>query len=260
MTGTVRPASVLVPTEHGGWSLTLEPVVLGLLVAPSGTGFLLGGVALGAFLIRTPLKVVLVDLWRRRWLDRSRWALGAVVLEGLVLAVLVIGAVVAASASWWWPAAAAAPLVAIGIWFDARSRSRRLLPELAGSVGIGAVVAMIALSGGETDTIAAGLWLIVVARVVASLPFVRVQLRRAKEQSYRVGWSDGAQLLGVAIAAGAVVWLEMPVLALVAITLLAVFQLGAVRVGPPRAAILGAQQVVLGLVVVLLTGLAVASP
>ena len=27
--------SVAVPTEHGGWGLTAEPVVLGLAVAPS---------------------------------------------------------------------------------------------------------------------------------------------------------------------------------------------------------------------------------
>ena len=37
--------SVAIPTEHGGWGLTLEPVVLGLAVAPS-----LAGIALGAII------------------------------------------------------------------------------------------------------------------------------------------------------------------------------------------------------------------
>ncbi|NND04465.1 MAG: hypothetical protein HKN91_16945, partial [Acidimicrobiia bacterium] len=34
--------AVAVPTEHGGWSLTLEPVILGLIVAPTGSGVALG--------------------------------------------------------------------------------------------------------------------------------------------------------------------------------------------------------------------------
>ncbi|MCB0972737.1 MAG: YwiC-like family protein, partial [Acidimicrobiales bacterium] len=58
------------PTEHGGWGLTLEPVVLGLLVAPSIAGTCIGLAAIVAFLARTPLRIVLVDLRRRRWLPR----------------------------------------------------------------------------------------------------------------------------------------------------------------------------------------------
>ncbi|MGI9616377.1 MAG: YwiC-like family protein, partial [Acidimicrobiales bacterium] len=65
---------VAVPTEHGGWSLTAEPVLLGLLVAWSWPGLALGLAAMLAFVARTPLKVVLVDRWRNRWLDRSRVA------------------------------------------------------------------------------------------------------------------------------------------------------------------------------------------
>ncbi len=91
------------PAEHGGWSLTLEPVLLGLLVA-----------------------------------------------------------------RFWWPLLAAAPLVAIKLWFDMRSRSRRLLPELAGTVGIGSVAAETAL--------ALGLWVAVAARAGA----VRAAPRPAK--------------------------------------------------------------------------------
>jgi hypothetical protein len=65
---------VALPSEHGGWSLTLEPVALGLLVAPSWPGLALGAAALVAFVARTPLKVVLVDRWRHRWLARTRLA------------------------------------------------------------------------------------------------------------------------------------------------------------------------------------------
>ncbi len=64
--------SVAVPSEHGGWGLTLEPGLLGLLVAPGAAGVCLAVAAFVAFLARTPLKVVLVDRRRGRWLGRTR--------------------------------------------------------------------------------------------------------------------------------------------------------------------------------------------
>jgi hypothetical protein len=66
--------AVALPTEHGGWGLTAEPALLGLLVSPSVAGVALGLGALVAFLARTPLRVVLVDRWRGRDLDRTRLA------------------------------------------------------------------------------------------------------------------------------------------------------------------------------------------
>ena len=78
--------SVAIPDEHGGWGLTAEPVLLGLLVAPSWPGVLLAVAAFVAFMVRSPLKVVLVDRWRRRRLPRTRLAarIAAVELAGLL--------------------------------------------------------------------------------------------------------------------------------------------------------------------------------
>ncbi|VAV92581.1 Putative membrane-spanning protein, partial [hydrothermal vent metagenome] len=33
-TSRVNVRSIALPTEHGGWGFTLEPILLGLLVAP----------------------------------------------------------------------------------------------------------------------------------------------------------------------------------------------------------------------------------
>ena len=54
--GPVRAGwrGVAVPTEHGGWGLTAEPVLLGLLVAFSWPGLLIGSAALLAFLAARP--------------------------------------------------------------------------------------------------------------------------------------------------------------------------------------------------------------
>ena len=148
--------AVAMPTEHGGWSLTLEPVLLGLLVAWSWPGLALGVAAMLAFLARTPLKLVLVDRWRGRWLMRTTVAARVAAVELLVLVALVVVAAIGADARFWWPLLAAAPLVAIELWFDMRSRSRRLLPELAGTVGIGSVAAAIALADGADTAVGVG--------------------------------------------------------------------------------------------------------
>lgn len=112
--------AVAIPTEHGGWSLTLEPVLLGLLVAWSWPGLSLGVAAMLAFLARTPLKLVLIDGWRGRWLTRTTVAAQVAGSELLVLATLVAAAALTADARFWWPLLAAAPLVAIELWFDMR--------------------------------------------------------------------------------------------------------------------------------------------
>lgn len=248
---------VALPAEHGGWGLTVEPVVLGLIVAPSLAGLTLGLAALLAFVARTPLKVVLVDRFRDRVLDRTRLATRIVAAELVVLTGLLLAAVVLASGRFWVPLVIALPLLGLELWFDMRSRSRRLLPELAGTTGIGSVGAAIVLAGSGSAETAAGVWLLVAARAVASLPFVRFQLQRAKGQPVRVWEQDLAQAGAVALAAGGVVlgWLPGP--AAVPIGILVLVQLVLARVPPPRAVIVGVQQTLLGLAVVVAAGIAI---
>jgi hypothetical protein len=59
--------AVALPPEHGGWGFVLEPLILGLAVAPSAAGAALAFFALGAFLARHPLKLLLNDVSRGRW-------------------------------------------------------------------------------------------------------------------------------------------------------------------------------------------------
>ena len=78
----------------------MEPVLLGLIVAWSGAGVAVGVAAFAAFLLRTPAKLVAIDIRRDRWLARSRLALRIATIEALVLAVAVTAAIVLAG---WWP-------------------------------------------------------------------------------------------------------------------------------------------------------------
>jgi len=88
----VRWRSVAVPKEHGGWGFLLDPILLGLLVAPSPAGLFLVLLDLAAFLARTPLKIVWKDTQRGRRYARTAAALKAL----FVYAVLAVFSLVAA--------------------------------------------------------------------------------------------------------------------------------------------------------------------
>lgn len=261
--GHRRPAvawrEVALPREHGGWSLTAEPAVLGLLAAWSGAGAALAGAAMVAFVARTPLKVVLVDRFRHRWLARTGLALRIALGELAVLAALAALAVATAGGDgrrFWVPLAVAVPLVGVELWFDMRSRGRRLVPELAGAVGIGSVAAAIALAGGSPGRVAAGLWCVIAARAAAAIPYVRVQLARAKDRPHRLWPSDLAQVGAVAAVAAAWAVDAVPLAAVVVLGLSGVVALVGLRLPIRPAPLIGAEQSVVGLTVVLAVGLA----
>jgi hypothetical protein len=242
--------SVALPDEHGGWGLTLEPVLLGLLVAPSGAGAALGATAFLAFLVRTPLRVVLVDHFRRRWLLRTRVAAVVAAVELVAIAALVHQAWRWAGAAWLPPVLVAGPLVFVELWYDRRSRSRRLVPELAGSVGIASVAATIALAGGEGGALAAALWLVLAGRSLASIPHARTQVDRLHGRPTNQLASDLAQLAGIVVAGTATVLAPHVVGGLVAVFALAAVHTASARRPPRRAVVVGLVELVLGLVVV----------
>jgi hypothetical protein len=229
--------------------------VLGLLLAPSLSGVFLALLATVAFVARTPLKVVLVDRRRRRALARTTLAGRIAAAELAAGGLFLIAATILATGPFWVPLAVAAPLIGLELWFDMRSRSRRLLPELAGTIGIGSVAAAIVLAGGGSNVLAAGAWLLLAARAIASIPFVRRQIQRAKHQpASRWGYLV-AQLAAVALAlAGAFAgWLSWPAAA--ALAALALIQLVLAQLPPQRAVLVGIQQMGLGLGVVIVAGL-----
>lgn len=252
--------SVAIPSEHGGWGLTLEPVLLGLFVAPSTSGVLLAAAALVAFVARTPLRVVLVDTRRHRDLSRTALARRLLAGEVVVLAVLAVAATLLGDPRLWWPALAAAPLVAIELWFDMRSRSRRLVPELAGAIGVAAVVAMIVLAAGDAVALAIGLWLVLAARATTSIPFVRSQVALLHDRATPMAVGVMADLGALTIAVAAALVDTDVVLGTATIVAIVVYQRVSGLRPPDRAVTLGIRQTVVGLTLVLVTGLGVLAP
>ncbi len=245
--------AVAIPTEHGGWGLTMEPVLLGLIVAWSGAGVAVGVAAFAAFLLRTPAKLVAIDIRRDRWLARSRLALRIATIEALVLAVAVTAAIVLAGWAWLAPVLVAAPLFAIELSFDIRSRGRRLIPELCGSVGISAVVASIALAAHRPAGLAIGLWLVLAARALGAIPFVRVQIFRLRRGEGPVWQSDLAQAVALVVVLVAVVIDRRVLAGAVGVVVLALMQSVWVRQPPIPAKRVGMRQMGMGFALVAMT-------
>lgn len=236
----------------------LEPFVLGALVAGSGGGWLLALAALGAFLLHQPLKIAIKDRLKGRRPPRALWAERFTVGYGL-LAIVPFALLVLTSTdrTFLVPLALAVPLVGVQLAFDARNQSRALLPEVAGSLALGMIAPSMALLGGWTLPRALMLSLVLAARTVPSILYVRARLKveHGKPTSPALAWaSQATALIGVVVLAlvGAVPYLSA--LAMLILLVRAVIGLSALR-KPRRAAIIGMMEMSYGLLTVILTAL-----
>lgn len=250
MAAPTRLRGIAIPAEHGGWGFILEPVALGLAVAPSVAGAALGLAALFAFLTRTPLKVTVGDRLRAR--TRPRTTLADRLTAGYAATTLAaLGtAVLLTEDSFWIPLAAALPLIAVHAVYDVRSRGRHLIPELAGPVGVGAAAPAIALAAGEDWALALGMWMVVGLRAAASVLLVRSQLRRAKNQAYRAAPVHAVFVAAATVGILLATFGLLPWLAAVALALLPGFGWWELWRPPVRAVVVGTHQTVLGVAIV----------
>jgi hypothetical protein len=201
----VSVRSVALPVEHGGWGLLAEPLLVGLALAPSRAGLGFTVAAVGAFLARHPLKLVLAD--RRRGARYPRTAVAEKVAAAYG-ALALTGAAVAlrfAPPAAWWPLLAAAPLGAVQLWYDARHQGRRLAPELLGGAALGSTAAALALAGGWPAVVAAALWALMALKAATSVLYVRARLRLDRGQPAGAGTALAAHA-GALCGAAALAW------------------------------------------------------
>jgi YwiC-like protein len=214
--------SIALPVEHGGWGLLAEPLLVGLALSPTpaGLGFTLA--ALGAFLARHPLKLVLADRQRGARYPRTAIAERIAAVYGVVA---LTGALVAcASAPWsvWWPVLAAAPLGAAQLWFDSRHQGRRLVPELLGGTALGSTAAAISLSGGWPAPVAGTVWALMAFKAVTSVLYVRARLRLDRGQPAGVEAAMAAQTVALLGSVALATLGTAPLLAVLAFAVLLV--------------------------------------
>lgn len=251
----VRLRTIALPPEHGGWGFLLEPLCLGLGVAPSWAGLGLAAAVVSAFLGRHPLRLAVIDWRRKKRYARTRLAEQFVLLYGAMAAAGLGLAVLWAGIGMLWPLLLAAPLALIQLSQHLAGRGREALPELAGANALAASVASLALAGDQPADVALALWAILAARNIPSILYVRARLRLDSDRSYQptpVLLASVLAVAGAALLAAAGLAPVLSVVALAVLLLRAVMGLSRYR-RRVRVAVIGVQEIGYGALVVLLT-------
>ena len=223
--------SIVLPREHGSWSLALEPVALGLLVAPSRAGACLALAACAGFVARRPLKLALtLPTTDPRHPTALRWLTLLTLLAALALAAVLTLAILRntqnppASVSslrtvpisgrfsvanlritqnWGvaalWPLALVVPFGAAFLAFDRRGEMRAAEAEICGSLAFALLPATFATLAGWSTAPALALAAVMITRSVPTILTVRTALRRAKGQRAVTWPALSAALAGVVV-------------------------------------------------------------
>jgi len=175
--------NVALPVEHGGWGFLLEPILLGLLLVPTLAAALVALSMAAAFLLRQPVKILLVDLRRGRTFARTGLAWRFALLY-TILAVVGAGLTLYfAGSDWLLPPLLALPFGLIFLYYDLSQPGRTWQAELTAPVALASGAASMALIDGWYLGPSLALWAVLAARAVPSILYVRARLRldRGKE-------------------------------------------------------------------------------
>lgn len=180
---SISHRELLLPKEHGSWSLAFEPVALFLLVAPSMAGITLALTVAAGFFTRRPLKLaVTLPAADPRRAAAKKWAIGLALAAVLLLAATAfLGGTMAL-----WPLLLAAPCGGLFLWFDLRQAMREAEAELAGSISFALLPAAGATLAGWPVPAALALAALTLARSVPTVLTLRTCLRRGKGQAASV--------------------------------------------------------------------------
>lgn len=255
--GIKKPAnlrSIALPIEHGGWGFLGEPILLGLVLAPSFTGLSFSFAMLAFFLIHQPLKVAVKDRLRGNRVPRSIWAEGFVLLYAILTLILVLPALLSGSRAFFVPIIAMLPFIALQTFYDFRNDSRAMLPELSGAIALSASAAAIAILGGWELLPAMMLSLLLIARAVPAILFVRSFFRKLRGKAASIPMTYGAHVLSILVIAviafvGSLPWLS--VVAVIILLIRAYLTLNSSQAITPK--ILGFREMGFGVMTIALT-------
>ena len=193
-TSRIPVKSIALPVEHGSWGFLFEPLLAGLLIAPTIGGAFLSIFMIGAFLSRQPLKFVVGDYLQKKRLPRTavafRWTLyfASIATTGLIASIFT------ASPHSFVPLVIASPIVIYLILQDASRKSRETLVELLAASVLAASIASLSLAAAHAYAFAAAMWLIMLARLIPSVLYVKNRLRLEKKKEYSVALPLGAHI------------------------------------------------------------------
>ncbi len=210
---------ISLPTEHGSWGFLFEPIVVALAIGPSFSGLAIAVMTIGAFLARQPLKVLIIDRLGQKNSARARAAVNFLILFSAISAAGFASTLYLTGIRPLMPFILVLPFAAVQIYFDGSRKSRGLLPELLGGVSISASSAAIMLAGGASVFAAAAIWILMIARLIPSIIYIRNRLRleKGKRHSFSqpVAFHSAAFIAVVVLAYyGGVPWLAVAAMAI----------------------------------------------
>ncbi|MBX3282860.1 MAG: YwiC-like family protein [Acidobacteria bacterium] len=178
--------SIALPVEHGAWGFLFEPLIAGVIIAPSIAAPFIPLLAIGAFLTRQPLKFFLGDWQQKRTLPRTRIARKFVLIFGGIALFGLLGTLIFAPLHSFLPFVLAAPLVIYLIVQDIARQTRHLMPELLAAAALASSISVLALAGGFASHFALALWAIILARLIPSILYVRNRVRMGKQKEFAI--------------------------------------------------------------------------
>lgn len=207
---------ILLPVEHGAWSLLIEPLIVGCAVAASAASPWIVLMVTGAFFARQPIKVFSLSLNNPNAASRS---LLFSILFITIAAVGLFGTVLFSSTQVLLPLIVAGPLAVQQLYADVSGRSRSSSAEIFGAVAVGSSVAMLTFAGGYPWSVAISLWLVFACRFVPSILYVRNRLLLEKGKPHDRIWPAFAHLAGLVVVGcmafiGVASWLTLIVFTL----------------------------------------------
>ena len=244
---------VVLPKEHGSWSLAFEPIVFGLVAAPSAGGAWLALAVAGAFFARRPLRLG----WSKESGERRAAARAMLALCAAAIALGLGLATAQGGLGWLGWLVPSALCGAVFVAFDVRRDGRAAVAEVAGAVAFALVPAALAALAGRAPETCIALAVLMVGRAAPTVLTVRAALRMAKTGEPKIAPALGCAGAALASAAfcAAVGWTRWPAVAGLAV--LAGRSFGLLVFPRPilRARTIGLIEAVLGLAYVLGVGL-----
>lgn len=253
--------AVALPAEHGGWGFLIEPVIAGLILAPSAAALWLSAAALFAYLLHQPLKTSLKDRQRGRRYARTGLAERVAFAYAAATALAFTAACLTAPHPFWMPLLAAVPLAGVQFWYELHNEGRETLSEFAGALAFTSITPMMLLMTNEAFDLPralalGGVWLALAARVVPSILYVRARLRLEKGQIVDPRPANRAHLAAVLVLALLMLsGMVTPLVLLGGIMLLGRSILGlSARRKPVQAKVIGFHELAYGLLYAILLG------
>jgi hypothetical protein len=190
---------VAMPAEHGGWSFLVEPIALGILVAPRLISLVIAGFYLSAFFLYQPLRPLWADISKARVTPRGHTALYAVMFFGGVALVCLV---VMLMTEWRViiPLMIFAVLGATQFIWSARAGQRTLLREFIAAAAVATSVMAMAVAANTSYVFVGLLWLIMLSRAASTLFHIRQFLYFQRGKPHYRAVDIGLHCLGALVA------------------------------------------------------------